>query len=126
MLLTAAVGVLSGLGALTRHLVTVLLTASSRRSDGFPVGTLVVNVSGSFLLGLVTGLALHAGLAEGPTVAMSAGFCGGYTTWSTFAAESVDLLERGAVARVVGNLAGSVALGLLAAGAGLGLASVVG
>lgn len=126
MLLTVAVGLLSGLGALCRHLLTVLLAPSPRRADDFPVGTLVVNVSGSFVLGLVTGLALHAGLSEGPTVALSAGFCGGYTTWSTFAAESVDLLERGAVARAVGNLAGSVVLGLLAAAAGLGLALLVG
>jgi CrcB protein len=119
VILTVVVGLLAGLGAVGRY---TLDQAVARWHDtDFPFGTLLVNVSGSFLLGLVTGLALHSGLPEGPTVALSAGFCGGYTTWSTFAYESVALAESGALLAGVGNLGGSLLTGLGAAAAGLGL-----
>jgi CrcB protein len=118
--LVVAVGLLAGIGAVARYLVDQFVGA--QHASGFPFGTLVVNVTGSFVLGLVTGLSLHAGLAPGPTTALGSGLCGGYTTWSTFGHESVALAEGGAIGRAVGNVVGSLALGLLAAGAGLGLA----
>jgi fluoride exporter len=120
VILTLVVGLLAGLGAVSRYTVDEIV--GHWHDADFPFGTLLVNVSGSFVLGLVTGLATHHGLPEGPTVALSAGFCGGYTTWSTYAYESVTLAESGELLKGVGNLGISVVAGLGAAAAGFGLA----
>lgn len=122
MILAVAVGLLAGLGAVARYGADQYVRDAA--PAGFPFGTLVVNVSGSFVLGLVTGLSLHAGLAHGTTVALSAGFCGGYTTWSTFAVETAGLAEQGGggIGRAAANVGASIGTGLLAAAAGLGLA----
>src|SRR5664279_4340867 len=89
----------------------------------FPWGTFAINITGSLLLGLVTGLALHHGLAHRPTVVLSAGFTGGYTTWSTWAWESLVLAEDGSLLEAGANIGASLVVGVLAAAAGLGLAA---
>ncbi len=114
-----AVGLLAGLGAVTRHVVDSL---AKRRGGSFPVGILVVNVSGTFLLGLVTGAVDSAGLSHAASAALGVGFCGGYTTWSTFAVDQVTLAQRGAWGPAVLYVVLSVATGLTAAAAGFGLA----
>ena len=86
------------------------------------MGTFVVNVSGSLLLGLLVGLAAHHGLSSTALDIGGAGFAGGYTTLSTWAWESIVLAETNELVAVVANVAGSMAVGLLAAAAGLGLA----
>jgi fluoride exporter len=123
VILALVVGVAAGLGAVCRYVLDQLV--EHQHESAFPLGTLVVNVTGAFLLGLVTGLSLHSGLGNGPTVALSAGFCSGYTTWSTFAFESVALTEDGELGLATANVVVSLGLGLLAAGAGLGLALLV-
>jgi fluoride exporter len=115
-----AVAVAAGAGAVCRYLLDRFVQA--RTHGVFPWGTLAVNVSGSFLLGLVTGLALHHGMATGPAVVLSAGFAGGYTTLSTWAWETLALAESGALLAAAGNVLLSLAAGLLATAAGLGLA----
>jgi len=122
MIRSIAVLLAAGVGAVARYALDEVV--EHRTSGVFPWGTLVVNVSGSFLLGLVTGLALHHGLPRTPTVVLGAGFAGGYTTFSTWAWESLALVEARASVATVGNVVGSVAAGLLAAAAGLGLALV--
>jgi fluoride exporter len=77
-MLALFVGLAASAGAVARFLLDQVV--QSRHDAVFPFGTLVVNVSGSFLLGLLTGLSLHHGLPTGPTVVASAGFAGGYTT----------------------------------------------
>src|SRR5664280_1096007 len=69
------------------------------------------------------GLALHHGLAHRPTVVLSAGFTGGYTTWSTWAWESLVLAEDGSLLEAGANIGASLVVGVLAAAAGLGLAA---
>ena len=119
-MIPAAVALAAGLGAVLRYLVDQFVY---RRTRGdFPLGTLVVNVSGSFLLGLVTGLAAHHGLPHTPTVVIGTGFAGGYTTLSTWAFETVGLAETGELAEAAVNIVGSFAAGLAAAAAGLGVA----
>jgi CrcB protein len=81
----------------------------------------VINVTGSFILGLVVGLAQYHGLGRVPVTVIGTGFCGAFTTFSTFSYESIRLLERGAVVPAATNTIGSVVVGLLAAGAGLAL-----
>lgn len=101
------------------------LWVSSRTEDRFPYGTLVINVTGSLVLGLVTGLALYHGLGALPKAVVGTGFCGAYTTFSTFSYETVELLAEGTLEAAVRNVAASLVLGLLAAGTGLGLAAVL-
>lgn len=125
MTATALVGiaVAGALGAPARYLVDGLV---QRRTDGpFPWGTFVVNVSGSFLLGLLTGAALYHGFGGAPKVWLATGFCGAYTTFSTFTFETVRLLEEGDTGPALANVAASVAVGGAAAAAGLALAAAV-
>jgi CrcB protein len=97
-----------------------------QRVDGvFPWGILLINVSGSFLLGLLTGLGLHHGLGKTPRIVLGTGFCGAFTTFSTFTYETVRLLEEGDLTEALANLALTLVLGAGAAAAGLALAAVV-
>lgn len=116
--MTLLVTLAAGAGAVCRYLVD----GTVQRGRPFPGGTLLVNVSGSFLLGLLVGLSRHHGLASSTSTVLGAGFLGGYTTLSTWAWESLVLAERDARAIAAANVVGSFALGLAAAAAGLGLA----
>lgn len=109
-------------GAVARHVLGTAL--NDRLSGRFPWGTLVVNISGSFLFGVVTGLALDHGLPREPRIVLGTGFCGAYTTFSTFTYETIRLVEDGAVRAAVRNVAGTAVAAVVAAGAGLGLAGL--
>lgn len=118
-----AVALAGAVGAVVRYLVD--RSVQQRHFTVFPVGTLVVNVSGSFLAGVVLGLALYNGLGSTVAVVAGIGFLGAYTTLSTFTFESIRLIESGAVFLGLVNVAVSVATGLAAAGAGMALGGVV-
>lgn len=122
MILALAVGLAAAVGALARYLLDQFV--SSRSDSAFPWGTFTVNVTGSLVLGLVTGLVLAGGLGAGPAVVLSAGLAGGYTTWSTWTWETLALAEAGALLEAAANVVGSVAVGLVAAAAGFALASL--
>jgi CrcB protein len=119
-MLTLLVGLAAGLGALARF--TADRWVGGRSSAELPWGTFVVNVSGSFLFGLLTGLAVHHGLGSRTLAVVGSGFAGGYTTLSTWAWETLALAETGDLAPAALNVVGSVGIGLAAAAAGLGLA----
>jgi CrcB protein len=108
----AAVAVIGGFGAVLRFLVDGAVSA--RVGPSFPYGTLVVNVSGAAVLGLLTGL------APGREVALLAGTAavGSYTTFSTWMFETQRLGEDRQVRPLVANLAVSLVAGLAAAAAG--------
>ncbi len=95
------------------------------RAGTFPLGTFIVNATGSFVLGVVIGLALHHGLSATARAAAGTGFCGAYTTFSAFSYETVHLVEEGSLAVAALNVAGNLGVGLVAAALGLGLALVV-
>lgn len=100
--------------------------AVQRRHDMvFPWGTLLVNVTGSLALGVVVG-AIHAGAAP-PALgaAVGTGFCGAFTTFSSFGFETVRLVEDGSLSEAAANVVGNVVIGLLAAAAGWALAGVL-
>jgi fluoride exporter len=107
-----AVGVVGSLGAMLRLLVA---TACGRIfGSDFPVGTLVINVSGCVLLGwFMTIIGDRLIVSDTVRLAVAVGFVGSYTTFSTFAYESNTLLQDGAVLKAGLNLVGSVLLGLL-------------
>ncbi|HEX4529091.1 MAG TPA: fluoride efflux transporter CrcB [Acidimicrobiia bacterium] len=107
------------IGAPARYLVDGVV--QSRARGVFPWGTFVINISGSFVLGVVTGAALYHGLGPLPKTAIGTGFCGAYTTFSTFSYETVRLLEEGSVATASCNAIASVVIGLAAAAGGIAL-----
>ena len=112
----------AALGAPARYLLD---SAIAERVEGpFPWGTFVVNITGSFLLGLLTGLGLNHDLPRIPRVVLGVGFCGAYTTFSTFTFETVRLLEEGALAEAFRNAAGTFVAGSIAAAAGLVVAAL--
>jgi CrcB protein len=110
--------VAGGIGAGLRYLVDLLVVGT--KPARFPLGILVVNVTGSFALGVLTGLgAAHVGgeLAW----ALGVGLLGGYTTFSTVSAESVLLMRTGETRRGWMNAAGTLVAGIAAAAVGLAL-----
>jgi CrcB protein len=114
---------LGGAGATARFVVDGMVR--QRAATSFPVGTVTVNVTGSFLAGLLTGAAL-AGALGGPVLtAAVTGFCGGYTTFSTAMADTVRLARDGRVRDAVLNAVGTAALTVLAVLAGLAAAALL-
>lgn len=115
--------VLAGaVGAPARYLIDGFV--ADRTEGAFPWGTFVINLSGSFLLGLLTGLALYHGFPKTPKVVLGTGFCGAYTTFSTFSFETVRLVEDGAVNEAVRNSLGTLVTGAAAAALGLAVAAL--
>ena len=86
----------------------------SRHDSVFPWGTFAINVLGSLLLGMILG----AEVSEEWVALLGAGFCGGFTTFSTFGFETVRLVEDGSGSVALLNVVASMAVGLLAAIAG--------
>jgi CrcB protein len=116
------VGVAGAVGAPLRYMVDTLI---SRRVEGaFPLGTLVVNVSGSFVLGLLSGLAIYHGLPATPKLVLGTGLVGAYTTFSTFSLETVTLVEEGETRLAAGNVVANGLAGAAAAAIGLALAAL--
>ncbi len=91
----------------------------------FPVGTLIVNVTGSFLLGVILVIVARQGEhANATRLLLAVGLCGGYTTFSTFTVDTVGLVEGGSASLAVINIVASVGLGLLAVFTGAAVARV--
>ncbi|MEO6527014.1 MAG: fluoride efflux transporter CrcB [Gemmatimonadaceae bacterium] len=80
----------------------------------FPIGTLVVNATGSFVLGVLAALMARPGGSHDGLVRLlfAVGFCGGYTTFSTFSLDTIALLENRGLSLAAANIALSVGLGL--------------
>lgn len=111
-----AVAIAGSLGAVSRFLLDTFVR--SRHSGYFPWGTFAVNVSGSFLLGFVTALALHLELPEILVITMGTGFLGAYTTFSGWMVQTMELIESGLWGLAVQNIFSSVICGILAAAGG--------
>lgn len=112
------------LGAIARYWLGGVL--SQRWPLALPVETLVINVSGSFLLGFLTSAGIEYGVISQPwRLAFGVGFLGAYTTFSTWQVESLRLLQQGSTRFAVLNLSVSVALELLAAWTGYWLGRAV-
>lgn len=109
----------AAVGAPARYLADDLL--SSRFGRRFPWGTLAVNLLGSLILGLLVGLASHGAVSNRVITLAGTGFCGAFTTASTFAWETVDLAETGRWRRATAYVVVSLALGIGLAAAGFAL-----
>ena len=103
----------AGIGGALRHGVNV---ASTRLFGyGFPFGTLIVNVVGSFIMGLFAGFfAYRAGIPQHVRLFLTTGILGGFTTFSTFSLDAAVLIERHSFGLAAGYVVGSVAAGVAA------------
>lgn len=103
----------SAAGGVLRYLVGMLIPAA----NGFPLATLSINIAGSFLIGLFSGLLTRfagGASAEMLRLVFVVGFCGGFTTFSTFSNETLRLLESSHYLAALGYVLASVLAGLLA------------
>jgi CrcB protein len=108
-----AIGIAGALGALARYGVGGLIL--SRNARAFPWETFVVNVTGSFVLGFAfTVMTEQLTTAPWLRTAITVGFVGAYTTFSTLSFETYRLVEDGALALAAANVLGSAAAGLVA------------
>ena len=100
------------IGAVCRFLIGKLPLGSS---DGFPIKTFIVNILGCFLIGLVAALALKQ-FADSPRLVLflKVGVCGGFTTFSSFALETGNIIEKGSYITAASYIMLSVAVGVAA------------
>ncbi|HEY7966412.1 MAG TPA: fluoride efflux transporter CrcB [Solirubrobacteraceae bacterium] len=113
--LAIGVGLIGGVGALARFLLDGAVAKRIGRT--FPFGTFAVNLSGSFLLGILAAISLAGDASE----LLATGLIGAFTTFSTWTFESHRLAEDGRLRLGALNFALSLLLGVLAAWAGRGL-----
>ena len=103
----------AGIGGAMRHGVNV--AATRLFGFGFPYGTLIVNVVGSFVMGLFAGyFAYRAGVPQHVRLFLTTGILGGFTTFSTFSLDAAVLVERHSFGAAAGYMVGSVAAGVAA------------
>jgi fluoride exporter len=106
------------LGTLARYVVSLLAQPISRE---LPWGTILINVTGSFVIGFFGTLTLAQGrypASETMRLFVMIGLCGGYTTFSSFSLQTLDLLRHGAVVRAMVNAIASVVLCVVAVAVG--------
>lgn len=110
-----AVGIGGGVGALLRYFIQFVLGPSA-----FPLGTLIINIIGSFLLGIITGYFMNQNRGKILHLALGTGFCGGFTTMSTFSSEAVKLMQHSIILGCI-YIVSTLIFGLFACFIGLSL-----
>lgn len=116
------VGLAGSAGAAARFVLDGTIRA--RTTSRVPVGTIVINLAGSLILGVLTGLVLFQHAPSTLTLVAGTGFCGGFTTFSTASFETVRLVQQGDLSSAVVNTGVTLVGALAFAGAGLALASI--
>jgi CrcB protein len=116
------IAIFGAVGTLARYGLQGLI--QMRLGSGFPYGTLLINLTGCFLLGLIGQFTLNRMvLSPDWRIAIAVGFFGGYTTFSTFGWETAKMLEEGAWLPATAYVSASVVAGLLLSIAGIRLAN---
>ena len=110
------VGIGSGIGGICRYLISL---AMNHGVDGFPWGTFTVNVAGSLMIGILWGVTSRIqSISPALLLFLMVGFCGGFTTFSTFSKESLALLQANHYLLFSLYTIGSVVLGIIAVALG--------
>jgi CrcB protein len=106
----------AAVGAPSRWLLDQAI--SSRNARAFPLGTWTINITGSLLLGLIVSAATFGPATPAFVALAGTGFCGGFTTFSTFGFETIRLAEQGSTFEAGLNVVSSLTVGLVAATVG--------
>ena len=115
-----AVALGGALGSVMRYLVGI--GAGKAFGTDFPWGTLIINITGSFVMGVFAGLfATRWNLPQAARIFLTVGICGGYTTFSTFSLDEFYLIERGELAATAADMVGAAVLSVGALGAAMQL-----
>ncbi len=113
------VGVGGFAGSIARYLIQLWVP---HYPGAFPWGTFFVNILGSLFIGIIYGLAEeHKVMTHEYRLLLAVGFCGSFTTFSTFSAENLQMMQLGAYGHLITNLLLSVSLGILAVISGIQL-----
>jgi len=105
------VGIGGFLGSISRYSVSIVITKIFPIT--FPLGTFTINIVGSFLIGLIYGIIEEYPPLSAYRLFFATGFCGGFTTFSSFSAENLALLEKGEYLLFVAYSLGSLILGII-------------
>lgn len=124
MRLALLLALFGALGALARWQIGELAQKSSQTL--LPLGTITVNIAGSFLLGLLASASLGELVPETWRIPLATGFLGSFTTFSTFSVETVNLVHQGHYKVAMGNLLLQLGVGLAAAAGGIALGRSLG
>lgn len=118
------IGVGGGVGSILRHLTTLFI--NKYVSTAFPFGTLIVNFFGCMLMGIIVGLFINEGkYSQEMKYLFATGFCGGYTTFSAFASENIQLFQNGNSFTAFVYIATSVIFSLFAVWLGLSIIKMI-
>lgn len=110
MLNCIVVGIGGFIGTVCRYLIGLIPV---KISNGFPIKTLAINIAGAFLIGLIAAIAAkNKSIPPQIILMLRVGVCGGFTTFSTFAYESVDLIKSGGLAAAACYIGISILLGI--------------
>ena len=119
LFLYVAIG--GAIGSASRYALTMAI--QSRMTSPFPAATLLINVTGSVLLGFISQIAMDSTAIGNETrILLTVGFCGGYTTFSTFTYETARLMQDGDYRRAAAYVTLSVLVALIGMFGGLGIA----
>lgn len=113
------IGLGGALGAAARFLLGMFINRNAKGLVGFPIGTLIINITGSFILGIIVNLHLAGKVADWVWFFGGIGFCGAYTTFSTFGYEIITLIEAKKSNLAIIYLVSSLVVGVIAAAIGL-------
>ena len=110
-------------GSVSRYLLTKFVTA--KWPMAFPWGTFSVNILGCFLIGIIMGLSFQSAMSTQTRLLLATGFCGGFTTFSTYSLEIFELYQRGEAGISLFYLFASIIAGFLGVWLGLWLVKVL-
>lgn len=115
------IGIGGSLGAAARFILGNLIGKRSQKLYPFPIGTWIINITGSFLLGLIAQLHLTNQLSEWLWLFGGVGFCGAYTTFSTFGNETITLIQSSKIKLAIIYVVTSIIVGIISATIGLNI-----
>jgi fluoride exporter len=112
-----------GLGSGLRFGVSLII--KKHYTSSFPLATFAVNLIGSLLIGIIIGLFSKSNTGnDSLKLLLATGFCGGFTTFSSFASENIDLIQSNQIGLAILYIGGSIILGLLAVWTGIALTKI--
>jgi fluoride exporter len=109
------IGIGGSLGAAVRFLLGNLIRKGTQKIDPFPIGTWIINITGSFLLGVLTGFHLTNLISDWLWFFGGVGFCGAYTTFSTFGNETITLIQENKLKLAAIYVVTSIIFGIISA-----------